>query len=101
MSFGCLSFGSFPVSVGEVLGKASSSWCLGELLSLIVERLCIQGAWTEQWFPLSRFEVPGFWSYRLAASSSDKCGLGAEVEGAGWRAIGSSGTSRPLTFTLF
>lgn len=101
MSFGCLSFGSFPVSVGEVLGKASSSWWLGELLSLIVECLCIQGAWTEQWFPLSRFEVPGFWSYRLAASSSDKCGLGAEVEGAGWRAIGSSGTSRPLTFTLF
>ncbi|CAN7122141.1 unnamed protein product, partial [Brassica rapa subsp. narinosa] len=86
VSFGCLSFGSFPVSVGEVLGKASSSWWLGELLSLIVECLCIQGAWTEQWFPLSRFEVPGFWSYRLAASSSDKCGLGAVVEGAGWRA---------------
>ncbi|KAG5413940.1 hypothetical protein IGI04_001507, partial [Brassica rapa subsp. trilocularis] len=86
--------------VGEVLGKASSSWWLGELLSLIVECLCIQDAWTEQWFPLSRFEVPGFWSYRLAASSSDKCGLGAEVEGTGWRAIGSSGTSRPLTFTL-
>ena len=33
--------------------------------------------------------------------SSDKCGLGAEVEGTGWRAIGSNGTSRPLTFTLF
>ncbi|CAN7137713.1 unnamed protein product [Brassica rapa subsp. narinosa] len=88
VSFGCLSFGSFPVSVGEVLGKASSSWWLGELLSLIVECLCIQGAWTEQWFPLSRFEVPGFWSYRLAASSSDKCGLGAEVEGTGWRVAG-------------
>ncbi|WZZ46050.1 hypothetical protein YC2023_042309 [Brassica napus] len=62
VSFGCLSFGFFPVSVGEVLGKASSSWWLGELLSLIVERLC----------------------------SSDKCGLGAEVEGTGWRAIGSN-----------
>ncbi|KAH0930296.1 hypothetical protein HID58_016023 [Brassica napus] len=75
---------------------------LGVMCHLVAcQCLCIQGAWTEQWFPLSRFEVPGFWSYRLAASSSDKCGLGAEVEGTGWRAIGSSGTSRPLTFTLF
>ncbi|CAF1920816.1 unnamed protein product [Brassica napus] len=66
VSFGCLSFGFFPLSVGEILGKASSSWWLGEILSLIVERLCIQGVWTEQRFPLLRFEVPGFWSYRLA-----------------------------------
>ncbi|CAG7907968.1 unnamed protein product, partial [Brassica rapa] len=58
---------------------------LSRLLHPDYECLCIQGAWTEQWFPLSRFEVPGFWSYRLAASSSDKCGLGAEVEGTGWR----------------
>ncbi|CAF1709917.1 unnamed protein product [Brassica napus] len=70
VSFGCLSFGFFPVSVGEVLGKASSSWWLGELLSLIVERLCIQGVWTERRFPLLRFEVPGFWSYRLAGKAA-------------------------------
>ncbi|KAF2573887.1 hypothetical protein F2Q70_00006291 [Brassica cretica] len=86
VSFGCLSFGSSPCWRGSV-GKASSSWWLGELLSLIVERLCIQGAWTEQRFPLSSFEVPEFWSYHLGAAI--KCGLGAEVEGTGWRAIGS------------
>ncbi|KAF3569234.1 hypothetical protein DY000_02019235 [Brassica cretica] len=73
------------------VGKVSSSWWLGELLSLIVERLCIQGMWTEQRFPLSSFEVPEFWSYRLGAAI--KCGLGVEVEGTGWRAICSCGIS--------
>ncbi|KAH0873694.1 hypothetical protein HID58_071056, partial [Brassica napus] len=33
-------------------------------------RLCIQGVWTEQRFPLLRFEVPGFWSYRLAGEAA-------------------------------
>ncbi|KAH0856342.1 hypothetical protein HID58_084603, partial [Brassica napus] len=27
-------------------------------------------AWTEQRFPLSSFEVPGFWSYRLAGEAA-------------------------------
>ncbi|WZY84924.1 hypothetical protein YC2023_031308 [Brassica napus] len=52
------------------VGKTSSSWWLGELLSLIVERLYIQGAWTEQRFPLSSFEVSRVWSYRLAAKAA-------------------------------
>ncbi|KAG5397103.1 hypothetical protein IGI04_018917 [Brassica rapa subsp. trilocularis] len=52
------------------VGKASSSWWLGELLSLIVERLYIQGAWTEQRFSLSSFEVSGVWSYRLAGEAA-------------------------------
>ncbi|KAH0870464.1 hypothetical protein HID58_077486 [Brassica napus] len=34
------------------------------------ERVCIQGAWTEQRFPLLRFEVSGFWSYRLAGEAA-------------------------------
>ncbi|WZZ61426.1 hypothetical protein YC2023_061533 [Brassica napus] len=29
-------------------------------------------------------------SFFIAVGSSDKCGLGVEVEGTGWRAIGSS-----------
>ncbi|KAG5393563.1 hypothetical protein IGI04_023526 [Brassica rapa subsp. trilocularis] len=52
------------------VGKASFSWWLGELFSLIVEHLSIQGAWTEQRFPLSSFEVPGCWSYRLAGEAA-------------------------------
>ncbi|CAF2152739.1 BnaA01g22470D [Brassica napus] len=33
-------------------------------------RLCIQGVWTEQRFPLSSYEVSGSWSYRLAGEAA-------------------------------
>ncbi|CAN7121573.1 unnamed protein product, partial [Brassica rapa subsp. narinosa] len=36
---------------------------------------CIQGVWTEQRFPLSRYEASGSWSYRLACEAATiKCG---------------------------
>ncbi|KAF3520044.1 hypothetical protein DY000_02062994 [Brassica cretica] len=49
------------------------------------------GAWTEQRFPLSSYEVSGCWSSRFAGKAATiSVGLGAEVEGTGWRVIGNS-----------
>ncbi|KAG5409888.1 hypothetical protein IGI04_006207 [Brassica rapa subsp. trilocularis] len=56
----------------------------------------IQGVWNEQRFPLSSYEVSGFWSYRLAGEAAAISVFGCEVEITGWRARDSSGNSLSL-----
>ncbi|KAF3572925.1 hypothetical protein F2Q69_00060111 [Brassica cretica] len=54
--------------------KLLSSSCIFGLESLDRfvprESICIQGAWTEQRFPLSSYEASGVWSYRLACEAA-------------------------------
>ena len=74
VSNGCLPFRSSHVSVyGEVQWARlhfHGVWCLGELLSLVFSSIIIQGAWTEQRFPLLSYEASGSWSYRLACEAA-------------------------------
>ncbi|WZY76653.1 hypothetical protein YC2023_023037 [Brassica napus] len=71
------------------------------LVSFFLRMFGIQGVWNEQRFPLSSYEVSGFWSYRLAGEAAAISVFGCEVEITGWRARDSSGNSLSLAFTLF